>query len=106
MTFYTYHTLFHALHLLCVWHTCFTVYSILLVYIIDLIGFITLSTQFSKTTWPISMKLTHVTEGVVQSLFTNFQEILYFGENIKKLRFKGHRFLLWSCRNMNKLKLF
>ena len=58
MTFYTYYTLLHALYLQCVWYTCFTVYSILLVDFLDLIGFKTLSTWYSKNTYPIELKFT------------------------------------------------
>ena len=65
----------------------------------------TLSPWYSKSTWQILMKLTHVIKGGMQSLHTNFQANLYFHKKLRNMKFKCHKCLLWSCKHANKLKL-
>ena len=57
---------------------------------------------YTKTTCLIDFKLTRSIVWVNRSLYTNFQVILNFHENIEIFNFKGHRHLLWSCKHVYK----
>ena len=60
--------------------------------------------HYTKTTYPIELKLTEHIEQINEDLYTNFQSILNFCKIPIIFNFKVHRGLLWSCKKPYKLK--
>ena len=77
-----------------------------LVNFIDFIDFKTSNAWYLKTTCPIELKLTGSIVWANRSLYIDFQVILNFHKNSSIFNFKGHRYVLWSCKHTYKLKEF
>ena len=77
---------------------------VILFWLLNFIDFKTSNVWYSKTTCLIDFKLTGSIVWVNRSLYTNFQAILNFHQNLWIFNFKGHRCLLWSCKYTDKLK--